>query len=101
MRFQLVLLAVVITVCLGISDGRSQEAVDVAKISCNQFLYGQVTDSRTLTVWLSGYYSGIRGSTLVDVSAVQRESQNLMDYCLSHPDMPVMDAVKNAIGAKK
>ena len=101
MKLRLALLAIIIALCLKIPAGHSQEAVDVAKITCNQFLYGQVTDSRTLAAWLRGYYSGTRGKTLVDVTAVQKESQDLMDYCLSHPEIPVMDAMRDIIGANK
>jgi hypothetical protein len=85
----------------GISAGRAQETIDVAKNTCGQFLAGRVTDSRTLSIWLSGYYSGTRHNTVVDVSAFQKQSIDLMDYCISHPDMNLMDAIKNALGAER
>lgn len=80
---------------------RAQETVDVAKITCDQFLSGRVSDSRTITVWLSGYYHGTRKNTLVDVNAVQTEAQGIMDYCITHRDTILMDAVTTLFGNKK
>jgi hypothetical protein len=42
---------------------QAQETIDVAKITCDQYLAGRVTDSRTLFVCLSGYYNGTRNDT--------------------------------------
>jgi hypothetical protein len=78
---------------------QAQQTVDVAKITCDQFLAGRITDSRTLSVWLGGYFHGTRNDTLVDVSAFQKDSNVIMDYCFSHRNTTVMDAVKNAFGA--
>jgi hypothetical protein len=99
-RSSFILFAMLISV-FGISVGRAQETIDVAKITCDQFLAGRVTDSRTLSIWLSGYYNGTRHNTVVNVSEFQKHSTDLMDYCISHPDMNLMDAIKNALGADK
>jgi hypothetical protein len=85
----------------GISVGRAQETIDVAKITCDQFLTGQVYDSQTLSIWLSGYYNGTRHDTVVDVTALKKHSLNMMDYCILHKDMNLMEAINNALGAKK
>ena len=100
MKPSFILLALLISV-FGISVAQAQETVDIAKITCGQFLTGQVTDSQTLSIWLSGYYNGTRHNAVVDVSAFQKHSTDLMDYCISHPDMNLMEAITNALGAKK
>ena len=45
--------------------------------------------------------NGTHHNTVVDVSAFQKHSTDLMDYCISHSDMNLMDAIKNALGADK
>jgi hypothetical protein len=80
---------------------QAQETVDVAKITCDQFLASRVVDSRTLSIWVSGYYNGTRKNTVLDVSALQKKEQDVMDYCLSHSEMVLMDAVKSVLGSKK
>lgn len=78
----------------------AQVTIDVAKITCDQFLAGKVADSRSVTVWLSGYYHGMHNNTLLDVNALQQESQAVMDYCITHPSVILMDAVTTLLGKK-
>ena len=100
MKSSFILLAMLISV-FGISVGRAQDTIDIAKVTCDQFLSGQIYDAQTFSIWLSGYYNGTRHNTVVDVSAFQKHSTDLMDYCISHPDMNLMEAITNALGAKK
>ena len=100
MKSSFILLAVLISV-FGISVGRAQETVDIAKITCGQFLAGQVTDSLTLLIWLNGFYNGTRHNTAVDVSAFKKHTLDMDNYCISHRDMNLMEAVENALGFKK
>jgi hypothetical protein len=34
--------------------------VDVAKITCKQFVLGEIVDVKTLSIWLSGYFNAMR-----------------------------------------
>src|SRR5262252_5499846 len=56
---------------------------------------------RTLSIWVSGYYNGTRNNTVLDVSALQKREQDVIDYCLSHPEMVFMGAVKSVLGNNK
>ena len=78
----------------------AQQTIDVAKITCDQFVMGKITDSRTVLIWLSGFYNGTRNNTLLDVSTLQKNSQDLTDYCFSHRKAILMNAVKSLFGAK-
>jgi hypothetical protein len=84
----------------GISAGRAQETVDVAKITCGQFLTAQF-DPQNLSIWLGGYYNGTQHNTVVDVSAFKQHSADVFNYCISHRDMTLMEAAQNVLGAKK
>ena len=74
---------------------RAQVMLDVSKITCEQFITSQILDSRTLSVWLSGYYNGTQKNTVIHPSAVRKSEFTMVNYCVSHPDMILMDAVKN------
>ena len=78
---------------------QAQETVDVAKITCDQFLASKVVDSRTLSIWVSGYYNGTRNNTVLDVSALQKREQDVIDYCPLHSEMIFMGAVKSVLGS--
>jgi len=95
-----ILLAMLISV-VGTSVAPAQETIDVAKITCDQFLSGQPFDSTTVSIWLGGYYHGERHNTVVDVSAFKKGSLDMMDYCILHKDMKLMEALQNVLGAKK
>jgi acid stress chaperone HdeB len=87
---------------LGISTAQAQMTVDVAKITCRQFLLGHVGGStRSVANWLSGYYNGKRGNTVIEVGSMQNNVRDLERYCRKNHEMPVMDAAKNALGTEK
>ena len=95
-----ILLAVLLSI-FGISVGRAQETIDIAKITCGQFLSGQIYDAQTFAIWLGGYYHGTRHDTVIDVSTYKKHALDVMDYCIEHKDMTLMEAVENALGFKK
>ena len=80
---------------------QAQTTVDVAKISCRQFISDDIALSKSIAVWLSGYYHGKHGGTVVDMAALQRETDKLSDYCRLNLDMTVMDAVEGALAVSK
>ena len=71
--------------------------VNVAKITCKQYILYEVVDGRTLAVWLSGYYSAQRGTTLVDIADLQAKADVVREYCFRHYDEPLMDAVRKTL----
>jgi len=101
MKSACILLAMSISI-LGISLVQAQTTVDLAKITCRQFLLGHVGGStRSVANWLSGYYNGKRGNTVIEVESMQKNVRDLERYCRKNHEMPVMDAAKNALGAEK
>jgi hypothetical protein len=59
------------------SVAQAQDTVAVGKITCEQFTTSQIIDSRTLSVWLSGYYNGTQKNTVIHPSAVQKSMEKL------------------------
>ena len=84
---------------VGLQAVQAQVTIDVTKITCNQFLASQVTDSRTLGIWLNGYVNGTRGKTMIEPLSAGQHS--LIDYCMGHTNTPVLDAARNIVGADK
>jgi hypothetical protein len=50
---------------IGLQAAQAQVTIDITEITCNQFLGSQITDSRTLGIWLNGYVNGERGKRLI------------------------------------
>ena len=83
---------------LVVSAAPAQVTIDVSKITCGQYVLDQVTDFRTLNAWLDGFYSGRRNNTVVDVQGIERLAAKVEDYCRSHRDMALMQAVEATLG---
>jgi hypothetical protein len=81
---------------------QAQHTIDVAKITCRQFLIGKYgVSTRSVANWLSGYFNGKQGSTVLDVGAMEKNESALARYCRKHHDTPVMEAAKHALGLEK
>ena len=83
---------------LVVSAALAQVTIDVSKITCGQYVLDQVTDFRTITAWLDGFYSGKRNNTVIDVHAVEQIADKVEEYCKSHRDMALMQAVETTLG---
>jgi acid stress chaperone HdeB len=84
-----------------VSAPHAQVTVDVAKVTCRQFLTDQFAPSRYVEMWLSGYYNGKRNNTIIEPGAMEEKAQKVSQYCFENPDTTVMDAVKNVLGFDK
>jgi HdeA/HdeB family len=84
------------------SPMQAQETVDVAKITCEQLLGEKLArPSRDIVLWLSGYYAGKRNNTITEPQTIKKDEEKVNSYCYKHPDMTIMDAVKNVLGFDK
>jgi hypothetical protein len=79
----------------------SAQIVDVAKISCKQYLAGNIVRQDYLSLWLSGYLNGTRNDTVIETSTVQNVANKVGTYCRANLDTGLMDAVQNVLGTTK
>src|SRR5215470_11886621 len=77
--------------------GLAQTTIDVAKITCEQLVLLQVADPDHLAIWLSGYYSGKRNTTTIDVQQLKEDARKVRSYCLSRGKGTVMEAVEAVV----
>ena len=79
-------------------DAKAQVVVDVSKISCNQFATYKIENPESIAIWLSGYYHGTRGDMKVDIQTLDADAKKVEYYCLSKPDVLLVQAVKTVLG---
>ena len=72
--------------------------VDVSKITCDQFATYKIENPEYIAIWLSGYYHGTRGDMKVDIQTLSADAKKVEVYCLSKPDVPLIQAVKTVLG---
>jgi HdeA/HdeB family len=80
---------------------QAQVTVDVAKITCEQFVLEKPVPSKYVVLWLSGYYNGKRNNTIIEPEAMDKNEEKVAFYCNLHREVTVMDAVKNVLGLDK
>ena len=79
----------------------AQVTLDLAKITCEQWSGYKITNPQNIALWLSGYYNGKRGNTVIDTEELAAENKKLRDFCITNPQMPVMQAVEKLMRAAK
>jgi acid stress chaperone HdeB len=76
------------------APAHAQVTLDMAKVTCDQWSGYKITNPQNIALWLSGYHSAKRGSTLVDTQGLLASTQKLRDFCITNPQLPVMQAVE-------
>ena len=81
---------------------QAQETLDLAKITCEQFVMEKLASpSRDIVLLLAGYYNGKRDNTIIEPQTIKNEEEKVNSYCYQHRETTVMDAVKNVLGFDK
>jgi hypothetical protein len=80
---------------------RAQVTLDLAKVTCDQWSGYKITNPQNIALWLSGYYNGKRGNTVIDTQELGAETQRLRDFCIMNPQVPVMQAVDKVLAPGK
>jgi len=84
-------------VAMAASAAQAQSTVDVTKITCSQFLFDKIAPTKSIAVWLSGYYNGLQRNTVIDLDRMDKNIDKVEDYCRMNEDVTVMDAVTKAL----
>jgi acid stress chaperone HdeB len=79
----------------------AQVTIDVSKITCKQFLIDQVAPTKSIVLWLSGYYNGLKANTVIDAGTLRANADKVSDYCRMNLDETVMKAVEATLGVSK
>src|SRR5256885_9869649 len=79
----------------------AQVTLDLSKVTCDQWAGYKITNPQNIALWLSGYYNGKRGNTVIDTQGLAAENQKLRDFCITNAQMPVMQAAEKLFGVGK
>jgi hypothetical protein len=79
---------------------KRENPMDLTRLNCATFETRHVAlrksdpeSATTLTMWLFGYAVGVSGSRQFDADAVGRFDSSLNEWCTSHPDDSLFDAL--------
>jgi acid stress chaperone HdeB len=77
---------------------QAQVTIDMAKVTCEQYLLFQVADPQHIAIWIHGYYAGKRNSTILDVQQLKANADKVRDYCRANMKNTVMQGVETLFG---
>ncbi len=102
MRIGLMLSGVAAALILA-SSAHAQVTVDVAKITCKQYLTFAVADPRDIAIWLSGYLHGQKSNTVLQPEDLRKNADKLKSACfqIDNVDLPIMQVIEKILGEKK
>ena len=94
---------IIIIAFLAATAGHAQVTIDVSKITCDQFLAFKVADPRDIGIWLSGYYHGKQGSTVMEPQRLKEIAEKVQSQCLvrQNSKLPVMQIVEKIVETSK
>ena len=75
----------------------AQLTLDVAKVTCDQWAGYKITNPQNIALWISGYFNGARGNTVLDTQRLTADTQKIRDFCLTNPEVPFMQAVEKVM----
>ena len=94
--------AIVLFAAIGLlpAPTQAQVTMDVTKMTCRQFLIGKIVPTKSVALWLSGYYHAKRDVTTVDLESFEPNADKVRTYCGLHQNETVMNAVEATFGVK-
>jgi len=101
-RKHLLRCALALAVAAAASFANAQVTIDVAQISCAQFLKYKVTSPDNVSIWLSGYFHGKQNTTILAREDFKENIQKLKSACLlpQNSDLPVLQVAGKLFVAK-
>jgi acid stress chaperone HdeB len=82
------------------APAHAQVTLDITKITCRQFLIGNIVPTKSMAIWFSGYYNGKRGATMIEMSAIEPNADKMQLYCGLHQDEMLTKAIEDVFGVK-
>src|ERR1044072_1806260 len=92
---------VLILIAATSQPAHAQVMLDLSKVTCEQWSGYKITNPQNIALWLSGYYNGKRGNTVVDTQGLAAENRKLQDFCITNSQVRVRQAAEKLFGVGK
>ena len=74
------------------------QVVDLAAISCKDFLTNGKDNIALITMWLDGYYTGDDEPAIVNFDKMKEKSAKLSEFCAKNPAVGLATAAEQFLG---
>lgn len=83
------------------SSTHAEITVDISRMTCKDMLFSSITLPDNIAYWLSGYYNGRRGNTVLDIVGLRDYVNKVEQDCLQNQDMTVLQAAEGILGVRR
>jgi acid stress chaperone HdeB len=87
---------------LTIASARAQmsdQIIDMAELKCSDRTRVYLEQFVFINAWLSGYYHGKSGKTVLDRRLAAENTRKVVQFCKANPNVTVMQAIEQLAGA--
>ena len=77
------------------------QTADMAKLTCGELSHSDVGDLVVIGSWLSGYYYAKRNNTVIDPKQLSANTQKVLQFCQTNPQVTAMQAIEQLMAAGK
>jgi acid stress chaperone HdeB len=96
------LAAIVVGIPLA-SLGRAQDAIDLSKINCEDYVFYKLSNPNAIAHWLSGYYHGKINDPVIHLETLEENAEKVRMFCRETKNYktPLMQVIELQIGSQK
>ena len=91
--------AIAIAILLLAMPRAHAQTADMSKVTCDDLSHAYVEDLVVIGSWLSGYYNAKRNNTVVNLKELGTNTQKVLQFCRTNPNVTAMQAVEQVTGA--
>jgi len=93
-----ILATAIVASLLAIAPTRAQmfdgPVIDMAEIKCSDLNRVYLEQFVIIDAWLSGYYHGKSGKTVLDRKQAAENTRKVVQFCKANPNVTVMQAIE-------
>ncbi len=78
----------------GKSDDKSEGKVDMARITCAEYLAMSPRDDAIFSAWMSGWFNQKKGYVTLDLDVYKRNVSSVKAWCANNPTQSVMASIE-------
>jgi acid stress chaperone HdeB len=82
----------------GVPEKASAVEIDMATITCGEFILMEPDKIGAIAMWLSGFAHANANSTVFDTQKALGTGKRVGEYCANNPEITVMNAGKHLLG---
>jgi hypothetical protein len=92
--FGLVIAAAMLSSAAHAQDKADKGKVDMASVTCADYLAMSPTDDAIFSAWMSGWFNQKKGYVTLDLDVYKRNISNVKAWCANNPTLSVMASIE-------